>query len=298
MPEGRVPISALQQKMLEILLYFQSFCRENGLSFTLCGGTCLGAVRHGGFIPWDDDVDVFMLREDYMRLPALWQARADTTRYTCVRSDDRVNIHHSATEIKDNHTTFINRHSVDADIHHGVMIDVIPLDGIPRGCLRQWLQRLDGMLYCCFSFQRLPEHQSNWVRYATALALFLVPWPRVRWRIWHGAERRLSCYGTSVPQKVASFGEGLSVMSLQFPTEWFRCPAELSFEGHPMPVPTEVDAYLRQTFGDYWKLPPPEERLPRHDTVWQDLQHSYLAYKGVHYCTKQKGRKRNDPGSH
>ena len=141
MPEGRVPISALQQKMLEILLYFQSFCRENGLSFTLCGGTCLGAVRHGGFIPWDDDVDVFMLREDYMRLPALWQARADTTRYTCVRSDDRVNIHHSATEIKDNHTTFINRHSVDADIHHGVMIDVIPLDGIPRGCLRQWLQR-------------------------------------------------------------------------------------------------------------------------------------------------------------
>ena len=55
----------IQEKMLEILVYFENFCTENGLKFTLCGGTCLGAVRHGGFIPWDDDVDVFMLREDY-----------------------------------------------------------------------------------------------------------------------------------------------------------------------------------------------------------------------------------------
>ena len=62
----------IQEKMLDILVYFDRFCRENGLTFTLCGGTALGAVRHGGFIPWDDDVDVFMLREDYERLQELW----------------------------------------------------------------------------------------------------------------------------------------------------------------------------------------------------------------------------------
>ncbi len=60
-----VTIQEIQSKLLEILLYFQKFCQENGLGFVLAGGTCLGAVRHKGFIPWDDDVDVFMLRDDY-----------------------------------------------------------------------------------------------------------------------------------------------------------------------------------------------------------------------------------------
>ena len=63
-----VTIQEIQSKLLEILLYFQKFCQENGLGFVLAGGTCLGAVRHKGFIPWDDDVDVFMLRDDYEKL--------------------------------------------------------------------------------------------------------------------------------------------------------------------------------------------------------------------------------------
>ena len=90
-----VQIREIQDKLLEILLYFQLFCQQNGLRFVLAGGTCLGAVRHSGFIPWDDDVDVFMLREDYERLPSLWAQNADTEHYACVRSDERINIHHS-----------------------------------------------------------------------------------------------------------------------------------------------------------------------------------------------------------
>ena len=112
-----VTIQEIQSKLLEILLYFQKFCQENGLGFVLAGGTCLGAVRHKGFIPWDDDVDVFMLRDDYEKLCRIWDEKADTEHYSCVRSNDKFNIRHSATEIKDNNTTFINRHSVDLDIH-------------------------------------------------------------------------------------------------------------------------------------------------------------------------------------
>ena len=58
-------VRRIQEKLLEILLYFQEFCEAHGLSFTLAGGTLLGAARNGGFVPWDDDADVFMLREDY-----------------------------------------------------------------------------------------------------------------------------------------------------------------------------------------------------------------------------------------
>ena len=179
-----VDIQEIQDKMLEILLYFQHFCEENHLGFVLAGGTCLGAKRHGGFIPWDDDLDVFMLREDYERMYALWDAQADTDRYTCVRSDDKINIHHSVCEIKDNNTTFINRHSVNVDMHQGLMIDVIPLDGVAAGAFSRFHQMLHSMIYCCFNFQRLPEHKSKVIYYMTKIALGVVRSFKWRYQLW------------------------------------------------------------------------------------------------------------------
>lgn len=282
-----VPVQQIQNKMLDILVYFKEFCYKNGLKFTLCGGTCLGAVRHGGFIPWDDDVDVFMLREDYEKLQELWEKNADTSRYSCVRSNETINIHHSATEIKDNHTTFINRHSVDSDINHGLMIDVIPIDGVAESGLKRFLQMMDSMIYCCFNFQRLPEHKGKLTYYATKIALGVFRTPGIRYKIWKSAERRLARYGTESCAQVASFGEGASIMRMRFPTEWFRNPVDVDFEGHPMPVPSNVDEYLRISFGDYMQLPPEGDRVARHSAVFVDLENSYTKYKGIHYCVKK-----------
>ena len=274
----------IQEKLLEILLYFQRFCEEQGLGFTLAGGTCLGAVRHQGFIPWDDDVDVFMLRNDYERLGPLWERFADTERYACVRSDEHINIHHTATEIKDSNTTFINRHSVDLDIHQGLMIDVIPLDAVAGGRAAQLMQMAHGMLYCCFNFQRLPEHKGKVFYYMTKAALGLVRSPKARYRIWKREERLCSRYAVGEHPMVASFGEGLGIMRQHFPREWFLSPGRAMFEGHEMPVPADVDSYLRISYGDYMQLPPESERVPRHDTVFMDLEHGYRQYYGVKYC--------------
>ena len=282
-----VAVRDIQLKMLDILLYFDEFCKEHHLGYVLCGGTCLGAVRHQGFIPWDDDVDVFMLREDYEKLEELWEKYADTQRYGCVRSNEKVNIHHSAIEIKDNHTTFINHHSVDLDINHGVMIDVIPVDGVPATSWRRILQMVDSMVYCCFNFQRLPDHKSKLVYHATRIALGLVKSPRLRYLIWRGAEKRIIRYGTEKCEQVASFGEGMSIMRMRFPTQWFREPAYLSFEGHQLPVPADVDQYLKISFGNYMELPPEEDRVARHHAVFVDLDNSYTQYKGIHYCVKE-----------
>ena len=248
-----VTIQEIQSKLMEILLYFQKFCQENGLGFVLAGGTCLGAVRHKGFIPWDDDVDVFMLRDDYEKLCRIWDERADTEHYSCVRSNDRFNIRHSATEIKDNNTTFINRHSADLDIHQGLMIDVIPLDAVPKS---KWKQL----------------------------------WPsfKARYKLWKGAEKRLSRYSLADAEYVSSFGEGATIMRQRFPIRWFRHPAYLEFEGHQMPVPEDYDKWLTISYGDYMQLPPPEERIYRHDAVFIDLEHSYKQYKGIHYCVDEK----------
>ena len=285
--QKEVPVSDIQKKMLEILVYFHEFCQEHGLKYVLAGGTCLGAIRHKGFIPWDDDVDVLMLREDYEKLQGLWDQYADKDRYACVRSNETVNIHHTATEIKDNNTTFINRHSVEEDIHHGLMIDVIPLDGIPEAKWRQVLQALDSMMYCCFNFQRLPEHKGKITYYATKVALGIFRSPKIRYQLWKGAERRLSKYGTKYCAKVASLGEGTTIMGMHFPREWFENVSYAEFEGHMLPVPQNVDGYLKISYGDYMQLPPAEDQVARHTAVFIDLENSYQKYKGIHYCVKK-----------
>ena len=282
-----VSIRKIQDKMLEILVYFQHFCDENNLPFVLAGGTCLGAVRHGGFIPWDDDVDVLMLREDYEKLQELWIKKADVSRYSCVRSNQSINIHHTAIEIKDNNTTFINRHSVHSDINHGIMIDVIPVDGVPESGWKRLLQMIDAMVYCCFNFQRLPDHKGKITYFATKLALSIFRSDRIRYRLWKGAEIQLSKYGTKECEYVASLGEGITIMRQRFPTDWFRNRSYLLFEGYTMPVPGDYDQYLRISFGDYMKLPPEEDRIARHDVVFIDLEHSYTQYKGIYYCVKK-----------
>jgi lipopolysaccharide cholinephosphotransferase len=280
-------VREIQDKLLEILLYFQTFCQENGLRFVLAGGTCLGAVRHQGFIPWDDDVDVFMLRDDYEKLQELWETKADTSRYACVRSNEKYNIHHTATEIKDNQTTFINKHSADLDINQGLMIDVIPLDAVAPSKFGKMHQMIHSMLYCCFNFQRLPEHKGKLTYQCTKLALSLVRSAKMRYRFWKHSERQIAKYPVTDKVQVASFGEGATIMRQRFPVEWFLKPKMLHFEGHQMPVPSDYDTYLRISYGDYMQLPPESERVCRHDTVFMDLHHGYQQYKGVYYCVNE-----------
>jgi hypothetical protein len=82
----------IQEKELSMLLYFKEFCDKHNLRFYLCGGGLIGAIRHNGFIPWDDDLDLFMPRPDYEKLAELWPKYADTERYTYCRTDRIISI--------------------------------------------------------------------------------------------------------------------------------------------------------------------------------------------------------------
>ncbi len=284
--DNRYGIKEIQEKLLEILLYFKKFCDENELKFVLAGGTCLGAVRNGGIIPWDDDLDVFMLREDYEKLIKIWPEKADIERFSCVRSDNMINIHHAATEIKDNSTTFINHHTADLDINHGLMIDVIPLDDVAKSSFLRILQFPYAMIFACYNFQRLPEHKSRLIYHMTKIALSLVKSPKNRYKIWKHCENMMIKLGKNSSGKVASFIEGPTIMKQQFPKEWFENPKYMDFEGYMMPLPYDFDTWLRVSYGDYMTPPSEKERILRHNIKFYDMNNSYTKYKGIHYCEK------------
>ena len=273
----------LQLKSLEILKYFKLFCEEHSLSFFLCGGCCIGAVRHKGFIPWDDDIDVFMPRPDYEKLCSLWPEAADTGSYMLCRTDSVTNYQHTDTAVVNINTTFINSHSTNLDIAHGIGIDVIPLDGYAPTKFRRFVQVLNAMLYSLFNAQRLPDHQGRFIRIMSGLILKVFRSSKVRYRIWEKAEKRMSRYAFGESEYITELVTGLKYMRLKYPKTIFSGSEYRKFEDTLMPVPAGYDQYLSMAFGDYMSFPDEKDRIPKHCTVFYDLEEPFTKYRGIYY---------------
>lgn len=275
----------LQLKSIDILLYFKDFCEKYGLRFYFCGGCCIGTVRHKGFIPWDDDIDVFMPRKDYEKLLNLWVHEADLDKYTLCRSNEYVNYHHTDTTIQDNNTTFINRHSMDLDIHHGLMIDVIPLDGAPTSKIKRFVQIIHAMIFSLFNAQRLPDNQGKLLRISAKIILSVIKSEKIRYKIWNYCEKQMTKYDIDECEYITELVTGFKYLKNKYPKELFEDVVYKEFEGYSMPLPIGYDKYLKMAFGNYMELPPENKRIPKHDAVYINLYESYKNFKGIYYCT-------------
>lgn len=285
-------IKKLQQKSLEVFLYFKKFCEEYNLLFYFCGGCCIGAIRHKGFIPWDDDIDVFMPRDDYERFEKLWAKYGDKEKYCYCKTDRNINYHHTASTFKDPNTTFINKHSKNEDIIHGLGIDIIPLDGYPNLKIERMNQVFFSVIYSLFNAQRLPDNQGKAIRWLSKIILSLVRSKELRYRIWSKAEKKMSKYSIEDCDHITELVTGFRYMKLKYPKEIFEKAVYKEFEGYEMPIPVGYDRYLKMAFGDYMVLPPKEMQIPKHDAIYINLNESYKRYKGIYYCV-DRGRKNN-----
>ena len=286
---GEISLRELQNKSLEIALYFKDFCNEHGLLFYMCGGCCIGSLRHKGFIPWDDDVDVFMPRDDYEKLKELWPKYANTEKYACVYADkNRVDGNLFVT-IRDNETTAIKPYQVDMDISHGVALDVLPLDGWPDGKMKRKMQVFWALVYSLYCAQTVPVNHGKAVSVAGKIALTFVPSKKLRYKLWKLAERKMTKYPIKECKYITELCSGPYYMKKQYPREAFDKAIWVDFENVKMPIPQGYDVYLRTAFGDYMKLPPKEKQKPHHDAIFIDLNNSYKKYKGVYYLKRKDG---------
>lgn len=279
---------ALQQKSLEAARYFKAFCEKHHLLYYFCGGCCIGAIRHKGFVPWDDDVDFFMPRKDYETLKALWNREADSSRYVCVCSGPALVDHNLFLTIRDVNTTFIKPYQQNLDIPHGVVLDILPLDGCPASRFRRRIQKFWALVYSVYCAQLVPENHGGAVALLGKILLGLVPSGRLRYRLWRFAERKMTKYKIEDCEKITELCSGPHYMQNEYPAKWFRSSVEKEFEGELFPLPVGYDSYLRTVFGDYMQLPPEEKRVAPHEALFTDLNHSYLDYKGKYYLKEER----------
>lgn len=264
-------ISALHERLLKILLAFDRVCSEHGLRYCICGGTMIGAVRHKGFIPWDDDLDVSMPRPDYDRLIA--HAREwlpEPLELACAELDPDYPLPFA--KIQDASTTLIER----PHLYYlgGCYIDIFPFDAWPRNVVaRRWQAVSYHFLkQALYLVHRDPYKHGRGPRSWTPLLarkLFSMQ------GLQRAIRRVLTRYDYSTASLASSYTDGIRKI---LPKEIVDTYGPMEFEGHTVQGIIHSDPYLKCMYGDYMAVPPPEKRV-QHNFHYLDLEKPYCDYR-------------------
>ena len=265
-------------KLLGILESFISICERHNLRYFAHGGTLLGAVRHKGFIPWDDDLDILMPRMDYERFLKIASTELPT-HLSLVNSQNIVDYPYLLfSKINDDSTTFITAHSNAFHMPHGISIDIFPMDGLPKAAAMRY-RFVRAVTRCREFVDRLHYHyrwRSNWgqVRTVKAAVLFPVFWLARRIFSLQRCSRWLNgvlqWYDYDQSDAWRRWWRGIHDPT--FDKHDFDQAVWLPFEHLRVRSPAGYDKYLRDLFGDYMALPPKEKRGMWHDVLIIDCE--------------------------
>lgn len=264
-------IDELHGHILQILLKVDQVCREHGLRYYCWAGTMLGAVRHGGFIPWDDDMDICMPRPDYdcfMQHAHEWLP--EPLEATCI--DITPGYPGGFGKIIDSSTTLIEREH--SDYVGGIYIDVFPIDGAPRS---RFLQRLAVMRYratdkLLYFLHRDPYKHGHGL--SSWPILFLQKMFSHEWAARQMRSAYLA-YDYETSDYVLDYDDGVRGV---IPKTMLGTPKPVLFEGHEVMGVEHADAYLRQKYGDDYMVVPPHDHQRQHNFFYLDYNLPFRQY--------------------
>lgn len=264
----------VQDKILDIMLYIDRICRKNGIVYFIMGGTALGAVRHGGFIPWDDDLDIFMTPAEYRKFKkALEKDGSDT--YVLQEWSTTPDYLEYA-KVRMNGTTFIEKVYKDrTDIHQGIYVDIMILHKCPQSVWKQkliYLQSKYVTLYALSQRNWQPKNKGQALVLAFLKCLpnkLLVKWCYRNIYRYDNLEKNYKwCYFITP----AKFRQGL------FEDYMFQNPVDIEFEGHKLMASRDIKKYLAYRYGDYMRLPSEEQQKAAVHAYIFDVENDYTAY--------------------
>lgn len=273
--EATADISKVKNLEIDILQVFIGICSQLNLQYFVLGGTLLGAVRHQGFIPWDDDIDVCLKRADYNIFIEKAQSMLPEGLFLQTHQTDP-EFPMCFAKIRNSNTTFIESSMAGLKINHGVYIDVFPLDYYPEGFLERCVMDFrKTSTECCIN--RCYKSSKKGLRKLKISAGRLLGW-LMYGSIENAVQRQNRLYQAVAKSKwMVNYGGAWGKREI-VPTELFDDSTELSFEGIKVSAPKEYDRYLTCIYGDYMTLPPLEEQKPHHHTDLIDPEHPYTRY--------------------
>lgn len=266
--EYKSEINELQKIQLSMLKDFDAVCQKHRISYQLFSGTALGAVRHKGFIPWDDDIDVVMLREDYERFFNSASKELDSNKYY-VQREFSEHWPMFFSKLRLNGTTYIEKyHSHDARIHQGIYIDIFPCDNLSDSRLMQKLQYIASKIVIAKSlYARGYETNSTVKKCFMQFCRILPTEPFKRLCIRRNDSSSLKVH--------TFFGGGKKFERSIYLREWFEQSVKMRFEDSEFPVSAHYDEMLRVMYGDYMVMPTLEQRVCKRHAAIVDINKPY-----------------------
>ncbi len=267
-------LNEIHQLLLGHLLEIDRICKKNDIKYFLAGGTLLGAIRHHGFIPWDDDADVMMTRDQYEKFSAVVQRDLPGTLFYQSNQTEEIN-HAVFRKVRINNTVFATEHTAKfPTMHNGVFADVISHDATADHKAAQkvhvFLTRLNRALVFnkwAHSSVREREGTPHWAVLGMNFIKELLPMSLLEW----SNEHLMTLFKHKKHPKYYYDSMGRNISRGAFPAEYLEEAIEVDFEGYKLPVPKEYDKYLTWLYGDYMKLIPASQRHTSHSIVWMDL---------------------------
>lgn len=277
-------IEEMHAVQLSLLKELKRVCDNNNLKYYIACGTCLGAVRNQGFIPWDHDADVYMYLSDVEKLENMRDQFHEPFFLQCKATDPKSSS--IIYRLRKSDTTCITKDSIGEDCNQGFALDIYPLYFYPDNFITAHLNILRSYMYRVLSAERVPYHHGKALKYGAKVLLSL----------YRGKNRKEKCEKIKKKLRMVPKGKyiltyyGLDISftnALLYETAWFEDPVKIAFEDDMFSAPTNCDAYLTKKYGDYMKLPPEEKRyIDIEEIVVADINKGYQEYRDVYLANE------------
>ena len=255
----KISIEEYKKIVLGILIKIDNLCRENHLTYQLAFGTLLGCIRHGGFIPWDDDIDIIMPRDDYNKLQEIISKNNIGLNFISIDNCSKTIFPYG--KICDTSTIMIEKNFRRVP-GYGAFVDVFPLDYLPENDeeYRRYRKKARTMLKLITHSSRTGFEKTGSLKTdALRIVAFISSRVLSTKRLILSLEKMTKSY-----KPTRYMGLPCSACEFRVETEKIYSTKNELFEGHEFRIPQDTDYFLRLMFGDYMKLPPKEERVNKH----------------------------------
>ena len=254
-------INELRQIQMGILDHVHQYCEAHGLTYFLSSGSLIGAVRHGGYIPWDDDIDIYMPREDYEKFLASY--RDDKGVYRAINPQTETHYYYTFAKVVDQRTRMVEKETEGYEI--GVYMDIFPVDFVTDDL--QERERIFKQKKLLYKIRRCKISKTNPLKSCMAYWVYKC-WPMSVKQI----ERKIRhLIVLDMPTTtVCNMTEAGPSIKGCFPAEDLASSVDIEFEGKKYKTMVEYKDYLERTYGDYMTMPPMEQRVThKFEAYWK-----------------------------
>lgn len=248
----------LQLVILGIVKDIDELCRRNGIDYYLLGGSAIGAIRHKGFIPWDDDLDILLDSRNYERLVHACREQLDPKKYFVQEGLKDWPLHYTKLKLRGTRLTECENNSVGGE--SGIFVDIFRMDNVPDNAMAARWQYFCAKFYLCYQLA------CRGYRTATPAkrAMILLSLPLKLKPLRRFVRREVEKWNARETKRLGFFYGRTKFHTAITARDVYGRPRRVPFEDTQLPVPEKYHEYLTQMFGDYMQLPPVEQRKGLH----------------------------------